>query len=101
MGDVTDFSQLHGRGHRRARVRQAQEGDRPGQARPAGCEILAGGEVDDSVGWFVRPTVVEGGDPTDEMFGTEYFGPILAVHVFDDGDFERSSSRWSPSRRTP
>ncbi len=33
--------------------------------------------------------MVEGGDPTDEMFTTEYFGPILAVHVYDDGDFEK------------
>jgi 1-pyrroline-5-carboxylate dehydrogenase len=52
-------------------------------------DILAGGQVDDSVGYFVRPTVVEGGDPTDEMFSTEYFGPILAVHVYEDGDFEK------------
>ena len=28
-------------------------------------------------------------DPTDEMFATEYFGPILAVHVYDDADFEQ------------
>ena len=69
-------------------VRQAQEGDRPGQARRRSCTILAGGTVDDSVGYFVRPTVVESADPTDEMFTTEYFGPILAVHVYDDGDFE-------------
>jgi len=51
-------------------------------------DVVAGGSCDDSVGWFVRPTVVEGGDPTDEMFKTEYFGPILAVHVYDDADFE-------------
>ncbi len=25
-----------------------------------------------------------GDDPTDEMFTTEYFGPVLAVHVYDD-----------------
>ena len=52
-------------------------------------DVVAGGQVDDSVGYFVRPTVVEGGDPTDAMFKTEYFGPILAVHVFDDNDFEK------------
>lgn len=52
-------------------------------------DVLVGGETDDAVGWFVRPTVVEGGDPTDEMFTTEYFGPILALHVYDDGDFEK------------
>ena len=60
-----------------------------GPSEHSGLDILAGGEVDDSVGWFVRPTVVEGGDPTDEMFATEYFGPILAVHVYEDGDFEK------------
>ena len=37
----------------------------------------------------MRPTVIEGGDPTDEMFSTEYFGPILSVHVYDDDDFEK------------
>ena len=59
--------------------------------RAKGLEIVAGGQVDDSVGYFVRPTIVVGGDPTDEMFATEYFGPILAVHVYDDaveGAFE-------------
>ncbi|MGL5817792.1 MAG: aldehyde dehydrogenase family protein, partial [Phycicoccus sp.] len=37
----------------------------------------------------VRPTVVVGDDPTDEMFRTEYFGPILAVHVFPDRQYDR------------
>ena len=52
-------------------------------------EILVGGKTDGKVGYFVSPTVVEGGDPTDEMFTTEYFGPILAVHVYEDASFER------------
>ncbi|WP_123061249.1 aldehyde dehydrogenase family protein, partial [Nocardioides sp. PD653-B2] len=51
--------------------------------------VLAGGTLDDSVGWFVRPTVVESTDPTDQMFSTEYFGPILVVHVYEDGDYEK------------
>ncbi|HTF10214.1 MAG TPA: aldehyde dehydrogenase family protein, partial [Asanoa sp.] len=50
--------------------------------------VLAGGTADDSEGWFVRPTVVECSDPTNEVFTTEYFGPILGVHVFDDARFE-------------
>ncbi|MCX6399879.1 MAG: L-glutamate gamma-semialdehyde dehydrogenase [Propionibacteriales bacterium] len=56
-----------------------------------GLEVIAGGTTDDSVGWFVRPTVVVAEDPTDEMFWTEYFGPILVIHVYDDrepGAFE-------------
>ena len=37
----------------------------------------------------MRPTVVQSTDPTDEMFTTEYFGPILAVHVYDDSRYDR------------
>lgn len=53
--------------------------------------IATGGHADDSVGYFVEPTVLLGDDPGDEAFRTEYFGPILAVHVYDDsarGSFE-------------
>ena len=87
MGDVTNFSNFMGAviddrafaKHKKAITRAK---------RSKSLEILAGGQVDDSKGYFVRPTVIEGGDPTDQMFNTEYFGPILAVHVFDDGDFD-------------
>ncbi|CND91050.1 delta-1-pyrroline-5-carboxylate dehydrogenase [Mycobacterium tuberculosis] len=51
-------------------------------------KILTGGELDDSRGYFVRPTVLESSDPTDEIFTREYFGPILGVHVYDDGDYD-------------
>jgi 1-pyrroline-5-carboxylate dehydrogenase len=88
MGDVTDFSNFMGAviddrafAKHKAAIERAKA--------DSGLEILVGGEVDDSVGYFVRPTVVEGGDPTDEMFSTEYFGPILTVHVYDDDDFEK------------
>jgi 1-pyrroline-5-carboxylate dehydrogenase len=51
--------------------------------------IHAGGTYDDTEGWFVRPTVLESSDPENEIFTTEYFGPILGVYVFDDGDYDR------------
>ena len=51
--------------------------------------VLAGGTYDDSVGYFVRPTILECSDPDNAIFTTEYFGPILAVHVYDDADFDR------------
>jgi 1-pyrroline-5-carboxylate dehydrogenase len=50
-------------------------------------EFLAGGGCDDSVGWFVQPTVLIGADPKHEVFATEYFGPILAVHIYPDDDY--------------
>ena len=88
MGDVTDLSNFMGAviddrafaKHKKAIARAK---------RSKNLEILAGGQVDDSVGYFVRPTVVESTDPTDQMFSTEYFGPILAVHVYEDRDFEK------------
>ncbi len=55
----------------------------------ASIKILAGGRADDSEGFFVRPTVLEGSDPADEIFTTEYFGPILAVHVYPDAAYEQ------------
>jgi 1-pyrroline-5-carboxylate dehydrogenase len=51
--------------------------------------IHAGGTYDDTEGWFVRPTVLESSDPENEIFTTEYFGPILGVYVFDDGEYDR------------
>ncbi|MGR6536178.1 aldehyde dehydrogenase family protein [Streptomyces rochei] len=50
--------------------------------------VVAGGSYDDSVGYFVRPTVIECTDPENEVFRTEYFGPILAVYVYEDDKYD-------------
>jgi 1-pyrroline-5-carboxylate dehydrogenase len=50
----------------------------------ASISIPVGGRYDDTDGYFVEPTVLECSDPADEVFTTEYFGPILAVHVYPD-----------------
>ncbi|MGI8900501.1 MAG: L-glutamate gamma-semialdehyde dehydrogenase [Nocardioides sp.] len=87
MGDVTDFSHFMGAVIDDRALAKHKSAIARAKRSPK-LEIVAGGTVEDSVGYFVRPTVVEGGDPTDQMFSTEYFGPILAVHVFEDRDFE-------------
>jgi 1-pyrroline-5-carboxylate dehydrogenase len=51
--------------------------------------VLAGGTADDTEGYFVRPTVLTGDDPAHDVFRTEYFGPVLAVYVYEDHDYER------------
>ena len=56
-------------------------------------EILAGGTADDSEGFFVRPTILHSPDPADEIFTTEYFGPILALYVFPDAAYEPTLSQ--------
>ena len=50
--------------------------------------VLTGGEVHGQDGYFVEPTVLACTDPADEVFTTEYFGPILAVHVYDDARYD-------------
>ncbi|MFE5571166.1 L-glutamate gamma-semialdehyde dehydrogenase [Amycolatopsis japonica] len=52
-------------------------------------EVIAGGTADDSVGYFVRPTILVSDNPGHEIFRTEYFGPILALHVYEDEDFDK------------
>jgi 1-pyrroline-5-carboxylate dehydrogenase len=56
------------------------------RSRPS-VRFLAGGEIDDEQGYFVSPTILECDDPGDEVFTTEYFGPILAVHVYQDANY--------------
>ena len=56
-------------------------------------EILVGGQADDSEGFFVRPAILSSPDPADEIFTTEYFGPILAVHVYPDAAYEETLSQ--------
>jgi 1-pyrroline-5-carboxylate dehydrogenase len=87
QGDVTDFSNFMGAViDERAFRKNAEAIDRAKNA--PSMTLLAGGTYDDSEGWFIRPTVLESSDPTDEAFKTEYFGPILSVHVFEDGRFD-------------
>jgi 1-pyrroline-5-carboxylate dehydrogenase len=54
----------------------------------ADAKIVAGGVADDREGWYIRPTLIISDNPRNDIFITEYFGPILGIHVFDDADFE-------------
>ncbi len=88
MGDVTDLSNFMGAViDDRAFAKHKAAIDRAHAT--SHLDVVAGGTYDDSVGYFVRPTVVESSDPTDEMFSTEYFGPILAVHVYPDRQYSK------------
>ena len=84
MGDVaSDLSLFMGAViDARAFAKHAAAIDRA--ANTATITVAAGGTYDDTQGFFVRPTVLECDDPADEVFTTEYFGPILAVHVYPD-----------------
>jgi 1-pyrroline-5-carboxylate dehydrogenase len=67
----------------------AKNRDALARAHAGVVQLLAGGDADDGEGYFVRPTVLASDDPGDEIFTTEYFGPILGVHVYEDSGYDR------------
>ena len=48
------------------------------------AEIVIGGNCDDSVGYFVSPTVVRTTDPNYFSMSTELFGPLVTIYVYKD-----------------
>ena len=54
------------------------------EAREAGAEIVAGGSVDASEGWFVEPTVIKTEDPGFRLMQDELFGPVVTAFVYDE-----------------
>ena len=50
----------------------------------------AGGRGDDSVGYFVEPTVVLTTDPKFKLMQEEIFGPVLTLYVYEDDELERA-----------
>ena len=86
MGDITDFHNFLGAViDDRSFAKLSAVIDRV--RGEDGVEVAAGGSADDSVGFFVRPTVVLADDTDHEVFTTEYFGPILGVFVYEDSDY--------------
>ena len=86
MGDVQDFRNFLGA------VIDARSFEKLSSAIEAArktpdAEVLFGGECDDSVGWFVQPTVIEAKNPRYDTMCTELFGPVLTVHVYDDARY--------------
>jgi 1-pyrroline-5-carboxylate dehydrogenase len=87
VGDVADFRNFMGAViDRRAftRLRDHLEAAK----RDSGVKILAGGGTDDSVGFFVQPTLLQVDDPGYRLMCEELFGPVLTAYVYP-------ASRWN------
>jgi 1-pyrroline-5-carboxylate dehydrogenase len=52
------------------------------------AEILAGGEYDDSEGFFIHPTVILTRNPKFKTMQEEIFGPVLTLYVYPDGEYD-------------
>jgi 1-pyrroline-5-carboxylate dehydrogenase len=87
MGDVADFSNFMGavidepamRGHAEALELAKRE-----------ATVVVGGDVDDSEGYFVQPTVIETSDPDFRLLREELFGPIVTTYVYDEKRYDET-----------
>jgi len=53
-------------------------------------KIVAGGKCDDSVGYFIHPTLIETSDPSSKCLNEEIFAPILTVYVYPDDKLQET-----------
>ncbi|MGH7760281.1 MAG: L-glutamate gamma-semialdehyde dehydrogenase [Candidatus Dormibacteraceae bacterium] len=89
QGDVADFRNFMGAvidGNAYSNHMKAIDFARKAES----AKVIAGGEGDDAVGWFIRPTVIETTDPDFKLLREELFGPILTVYPYADGKFEET-----------
>ncbi|HYA01260.1 MAG TPA: L-glutamate gamma-semialdehyde dehydrogenase [Candidatus Binatia bacterium] len=82
MGDPADLSMFMGAVIDEAAFRIHEAALRAAASDPA-LHVVAGGECDSSVGWFVRPTIIATDDPKHDLMERELFGPILTVYPYD------------------
>ncbi|MCJ7440681.1 MAG: L-glutamate gamma-semialdehyde dehydrogenase, partial [Thermoanaerobaculaceae bacterium] len=89
MGDVEDFTNFMGAiidknafGVIKSYIEYAK--------RSSEAEIIAGGECDDKVGYFIQPTVVLTTNPKFKLMREEIFGPVLTVFVYPDREVDKA-----------
>jgi len=54
------------------------------------ADIIAGGDFDDSKGYFIRPTIILSKSPKYKTMQEEIFGPVLTVFVYKDSEYEET-----------
>ncbi len=87
MGDIQDFRNFVGAVIDQKAFRKISE--YVADAR-RNATIVAGGKADDSVGYFIEPTLVETADPGYRLLCEEIFGPVLTAYVYDDAKWSET-----------
>lgn len=87
MGDVRDFRNFLGAVIDESAFLRLQQAIDQAKEDPK-CNVICGGECDNSQGWFISPTIIECEDPNSYSMETELFGPVLSVFVYEDAQLE-------------
>jgi 1-pyrroline-5-carboxylate dehydrogenase len=88
-GDVADFSNFMGAVIDRAAFDRIK-GYIDYARDSTDARIIAGGGCDDSVGFFIEPTIIQTTDPHFRTMKEEIFGPVLSVLVYDDNRIDEA-----------
>ena len=52
------------------------------------CEIIHGGNCDDSVGYFVEPTIIITNNAKFKTMQEEIFGPVITIFIYNDNEWK-------------
>ena len=52
------------------------------------CDIIYGGNCDDSVGYFVEPTIIITKNAKFKTMQEEIFGPVITIFIYDDSEWK-------------
>jgi 1-pyrroline-5-carboxylate dehydrogenase len=89
MGDVVDFRNFMGAIIDRAAYDTIVEYIEDVRTS-SDADILAGGQFDDSEGFFIRPTLVQAHRPDYRTMCEEIFGPVVTVYVYPEGEWKET-----------
>ena len=89
MGPTTDFRNFVGAVIDRAAFDSIREFI-TGAGESPDAEIFIGGKCDDSVGYFIEPTVILAQKPDYRTMVEEIFGPVLTIYVYADEEYEHT-----------
>src|SRR5881396_3211363 len=91
MGDVSDFRNFMGAVIDRASFKKLT-GYLDEVRRSNDAQIIAGGETDDSIGYFIRPTLIQARRPDYRTMCEELFGPVVTLYVYPEKEWESTLS---------
>ncbi|HUV62759.1 MAG TPA: aldehyde dehydrogenase family protein, partial [Sedimentisphaerales bacterium] len=89
MGDICDFRNFMGAVIDKNAFKTICEYIEYAKSSPD-MEIITGGGYDDSVGYFIEPTVVVSREPKSKLMVEEIFGPVLTIHVYPESEYDRT-----------
>ena len=59
-------------------------------ARADDAEIIFGGKCDDSIGYFIEPTIIITKNPMFRTMCEEIFGPVLTIYIYDSSEWKET-----------